>query len=223
MDMDKLQQMLGQAQQLQGAMEQKAESTVAEASSGGGLVTARVNGRKELLRLTIAPTALQASAGDIEMLEDLITAAVNEAGRNADAAMQAATSGMLGGMDLGQPARRVSAAGPRAGVSVVNTSNRSANNRPALPGIFPHIGHVCLSPPWRFRDQKALPPPALRLRRPVRRRRQRRDRNSAVLPPPALSPPVQPALPASVPPPLLPASLPSLLGRSNFCRRFGSN
>ncbi len=101
MDMDKLQQMLGQAQQLQGAMEQKAESTVAEASSGGGLVTARVNGRKELLRLTIAPTALQASAGDIEMLEDLITAALNEAGRNADAAMQAATSGMLGGMDLG--------------------------------------------------------------------------------------------------------------------------
>ena len=100
MDINKLQQMLGQAQQMQGAMEQKAAETVAEASSGGGLVTARVNGRKELLRLTIAPTALQASAGDIEMLEDLITAAVNEAGRNADAAIQAATSGMLGGMDL---------------------------------------------------------------------------------------------------------------------------
>ncbi len=100
MDMNKLQQMLGQAQQMQGAMEQKTAEIVAEASSGGGLVTARVNGRKELLRLTIAPTALQASAGDIEMLEDLITAAVNEAGRNADAAVQAATSGMLGSMDL---------------------------------------------------------------------------------------------------------------------------
>lgn len=101
MDMSKLQAMLGQAQQMQGEMEQKASETTAEATSGGGLVTARVNGRKELLRLTIAPAALQASAGDIEMLEDLITAAVNEAGRNADAAMQRATTGMLGGMDLG--------------------------------------------------------------------------------------------------------------------------
>ena len=101
MDMQKLQEMLGQAQQMQSTMEAKAQETTAEATSGGGLVTARVNGRKELLRLTIAPTALQASAGDIEMLEDLITAAVNEAGRNVDAAMQAATSGMLGGMDLG--------------------------------------------------------------------------------------------------------------------------
>lgn len=100
MDMSKLQAMLGQAQQMQGAMEQKASELTAEASSGGGLVTARVNGRKELLRLTIAPPALQASAGDISMLEDLITAAVNEAGRNADAAMQQATGGMLGGMDL---------------------------------------------------------------------------------------------------------------------------
>ncbi len=101
MDMSKLQAMLGQAQQMQGDMEQKAAETTAEATSGGGLVTARVNGRKELLRLTIAPAALQASSGDIEMLEDLITAAVNEAGRNADTAMERATSGMLGGMDLG--------------------------------------------------------------------------------------------------------------------------
>ena len=98
--MGKLQQMLGQAQQMQASMEQKMSETVAEASSGGGLVTARVNGRKELLRLRIEPTALSASGSDIEMLEDLITAAVNEAGRKADAAIQAASSGMLGGMDL---------------------------------------------------------------------------------------------------------------------------
>ncbi len=100
MDMSKLQDMLGQAQQMQTSMEEKMSETVAEASSGGGLVTARVNGRKELLRLKIEPTALSASGSDIEMLEDLITAAVNEAGRKADQAMQAATSGMLGGMDL---------------------------------------------------------------------------------------------------------------------------
>lgn len=101
MDMSKLQEMLGQAQQMQTSMEQKMSETVAEGTSGGGLVTARVNGRKELLRLKIAPTALQASGTDIEMLEDLITAAVNDAGRKADAAMQSASSDMLGGMDLG--------------------------------------------------------------------------------------------------------------------------
>jgi DNA-binding YbaB/EbfC family protein len=101
MDMSKLQEMMGQAQHMQAQMEQKLASTTAEASSGGGLVTARVNGRKELLRLKIDPTVMSASGGDIEMLEDLITAAINEAGRKADALMQSASSDMLGGIDLG--------------------------------------------------------------------------------------------------------------------------
>lgn len=102
MDMSKLQEMMGQAEHMQAQMEQKMATTTAEASTGGGLVTARVNGRKELLRLTIAPTALSASDGDVEMLEDLITAAVNEAGRKVDEQMQSASSSMLGGMDLGK-------------------------------------------------------------------------------------------------------------------------
>ena len=102
MDMSKLQEMMGQAQHMQAQMEQKMATTTAEASTGGGLVTARVNGRKELLRLTIAPTAMSASDGDVEMLEDLITAAVNEAGRKVDAQMQSASTDMLGGMDLGK-------------------------------------------------------------------------------------------------------------------------
>ncbi len=102
MDMSKLQEMMGQAQHMQAQMEQRLAATTAEASSGGGLVTARVNGRKELLRLKIDPTAMSASGGDIEMLEDLITAAINEAGRKADAQMQAASSDMLGGMDIGK-------------------------------------------------------------------------------------------------------------------------
>ena len=100
MDMNKLQQMLGQAQQMQAGMEQKLSETVAEASSGGGLVTARVNGRKELLRLRIDPTALSASGTDIGMLEDLITVAINEAGRKVDTLVQYASKDMLGGMDL---------------------------------------------------------------------------------------------------------------------------
>lgn len=100
MDMSKLQEMLGQAQQMQSSMEEKMAATVAESSSGGGLVTARVNGRKELLRLKIDPTALTASGSDVEMLEDLITAAINEAGRKADQQMQSASQDMLGGLNL---------------------------------------------------------------------------------------------------------------------------
>ncbi len=100
MDMSKLQQMLGQAQQMQSSMEQKMSAIVAEGTSGGGLVPARVNGRKALLRLKLEPAARQAGGGDIEMLEDLITAAVNEAGRKADAALQSASGNMLGGLDL---------------------------------------------------------------------------------------------------------------------------
>ena len=110
MDMSKLQEMMGQAQHMQAQMEQKIATTTAEASSGGGLVTARVNGKKELLRLRIDPTAMSASGGDVEMLEDLITAAVNEAGRQVDAQMQSASTDMLGGMDLGRLLGRTRAA-----------------------------------------------------------------------------------------------------------------
>src|ERR1700712_4641741 len=102
MDISKLQEMMGQAQHMQEQMEQKLADTTAEAGAGGGLVTARVNGRKELLRLKIDPTALAASGGDVEMLEDLITAAINEAGRKVDEQMRAATGGMLGGRDIGK-------------------------------------------------------------------------------------------------------------------------
>ena len=101
MDMSKLQEMMGQAQHMQEQMEQKLATTTAEATSGGGLVTARVNGRKELLRLKLDPTVLAAASGDIEMLEDLITAAINEAGRKVDTMVQSASGDLLGGMDLG--------------------------------------------------------------------------------------------------------------------------
>lgn len=101
MDISKLQEMMGQARQMQDRMEQKLSETVVEATAGGGMVTARMNGRKELLRLKIDPAALSAtSAGDIEMLEDLITAAINEAGRKADDAMKSSMGGMLGGLGL---------------------------------------------------------------------------------------------------------------------------
>ena len=99
-DLGKMQEMMAQAQQMQEQMEQKLAQTVVEAESGGGMVHVRMNGRKEILRIKIEPTALGSSSGDIELLEDLIAAAVNEAGRRADDAMRTSVSGMMGGMDL---------------------------------------------------------------------------------------------------------------------------
>jgi DNA-binding YbaB/EbfC family protein len=81
-------------------MEQQLAATIIEGSSGGGAVTVRMNGRKEILKLTIAPSAASAAAGDITMLENLILAAINQATQKADAAAQSNASSMLGGLGL---------------------------------------------------------------------------------------------------------------------------
>ncbi len=99
-DMSKMQEMMQQAQQMQEQMENKLSQTVVEASTGGGVVTVRMNGRKEVLRLKIEPSAVGSSGSDLELLEDLITAAVNEAGRRADDAMKSSVQGMMGGLNL---------------------------------------------------------------------------------------------------------------------------
>jgi len=97
-DLAKMKDMMGQAKQMQAEMERKLSETVVEATSGGGIVTARMNGKKELLKLKIDPAVLGSSASDIELLEDLITAAINEAGRRADDAMKSNVQGMMGPM-----------------------------------------------------------------------------------------------------------------------------
>jgi nucleoid-associated protein EbfC len=74
------------------------EETVVEGSSGGGSVTVKMDGRKQVLSIKIDPEAVKAS--DLEMLQDLITAAINGAGRKVDEAMQSSVGGMLGGMGL---------------------------------------------------------------------------------------------------------------------------
>jgi DNA-binding YbaB/EbfC family protein len=98
-----IQKMLGQAQEMQQQMEQRLASTVVEATSGGGAVTVKMNGKKQVLSLKIDPTTvagLGSNTADVEMLEDLITAALNEAGRRADESLQSGLSGMLGGLNL---------------------------------------------------------------------------------------------------------------------------
>jgi DNA-binding YbaB/EbfC family protein len=99
-DLGKMKEMMSQAKAMQEQMERKLAETVVEAQSGGGMVTVRMNGRKEILRLRIEPTAMGSNASDIELLEDLITAAVNEAGRRADEAMKQNVQGMIGGLDI---------------------------------------------------------------------------------------------------------------------------
>jgi DNA-binding YbaB/EbfC family protein len=99
-DLGKMKEMMSQAKAMQEQMERKLAETVLEAQSGGGMVTVRMNGRKEILRLRIEPTAMGSNASDIELLEDLITAAVNEAGRRADEAMKQNVQGMIGGLDI---------------------------------------------------------------------------------------------------------------------------
>lgn len=99
----KLQEMLGQAKQMQEQVQQKLAASVVEASSGGGAITVRMNGKKEVLKVTIDPSAVASLTGpnaDVEMLEDLVAAAFNEAGRRAEEIMKSTVQGMMGGLNL---------------------------------------------------------------------------------------------------------------------------
>ena len=93
-----LQDLMSQAKQEYEVLQKKMEETVVEGSSGGGSVTVRMDGRKQVLSIKIDPEA--AKTADLEMLQDLITAAINGAGRKVDEAMQSTMGGMLGGMGL---------------------------------------------------------------------------------------------------------------------------
>jgi DNA-binding YbaB/EbfC family protein len=97
-DPKQFQELIAKAQRQAQDLQSEMQRTIVEASSGGGTVTVKMNGQKRLLEVKIEPEAVQ--AGDIEMLQDLITAAVNEASRKIDDAMQASVGGMLGGMGL---------------------------------------------------------------------------------------------------------------------------
>lgn len=99
----KMSEMLSQANQMQEEVQRKLGETVVEATSGGGAVTVTMNGKKQLLKLHIDPSAVLSLGGtqpDVEMLEDLIVAAVNEAGRKAEEVLKSSVQGMLGGLKI---------------------------------------------------------------------------------------------------------------------------
>lgn len=94
-------QMMKQAQKMQQEllkMQQEMETKEFSASSGGGMVTATVNGRHEVTALEINPEAVDPD--DVEMLQDLVIAAVNEAMRTAEADSAASMSKLTGGLNL---------------------------------------------------------------------------------------------------------------------------
>ncbi len=98
MNPKQIQEMMARAQDMQRQMQEKLQQTVVEASAGGGSVTVKMNGAKHLLSVKIEPEIVQ--GGDVEMLQDLVTAAFNEASRKVDEAVQSSLGGMLGGMGL---------------------------------------------------------------------------------------------------------------------------
>jgi nucleoid-associated protein EbfC len=93
-----LQDLMSQAKRQYETLQKKMEETIVEGSSGGGSVTVKMDGRKQVLSIKIDPEAVR--GGDIEMLQDLITAAINGANRKVDEAMQSSMGGLLGGLGI---------------------------------------------------------------------------------------------------------------------------
>src|SRR5687767_7940940 len=88
-----IQQMMKQAQAMQEKMAKEMEQLTVDATSGGGVVTVQMSGNKEIQSLKIDPEAIK--DGDVEMLQDMIVAAINEANRKVDEAMKGKLGGML--------------------------------------------------------------------------------------------------------------------------------
>jgi DNA-binding YbaB/EbfC family protein len=95
-DPRQLQEMMSMAKRQYEELQRKMQETTVEATAGGGSVSVKMNGQKQVLGIKIDPEVVK--AGDLEMLQDLVAAAVNAAGQKVDQAMQSTVGGMLGGL-----------------------------------------------------------------------------------------------------------------------------
>ena len=93
-----IQQMMKQAQEMQNRLQKQMAELKVEGNAGGGMVTVIVNGAKQVQSLKIDPEVV--SKEDVEMLQDLIVAAINDAQRRADDEMGQKMSGMMGGLKI---------------------------------------------------------------------------------------------------------------------------
>ena len=89
-----IQQMMKQAQQMQEKLQRELAETEVEATAGGGMVTVVMTGQKQIRKLTIDPEVV--SQDDVEMLQDLIVAAINDAQRKVDESI----AGKMGGLNI---------------------------------------------------------------------------------------------------------------------------
>jgi len=93
-----MQQIMKQAQKMQEQLLKQKESTVVEATAGGGMVSVKMNGNNQLLSIQVDPEVF--SGGDREMLQDLIVAAVNEAARKVEETLSAQMGNLTGSMKI---------------------------------------------------------------------------------------------------------------------------
>ena len=93
-----IQELMKQAQQMQERMQKQLAETQVEATAGGGMVTVVMNGAKQIMKLTIDPEVV--SKEDVDMLQDLIVAAVNDAQRKVAETVTNQMGGLMGGLKM---------------------------------------------------------------------------------------------------------------------------
>ena len=93
-----IEKMMKDLQRMQSKLRDEIETLEVDGTSGGGAVTARVNGKKDLVGLTLTAGAI--TPDDPGMMQDLIIVAINEAGRKIDAEIQRKTQGLAGGLKI---------------------------------------------------------------------------------------------------------------------------
>jgi nucleoid-associated protein EbfC len=97
-NLQQVQQMLKQVQQFQEQLQKQLDDLVVESSTGGGMVAVKMNGQKHLVSVHIDPEVYK--SGDIEMLQDLLLAAVNESARKIDEQVASQMGSLAGGLNL---------------------------------------------------------------------------------------------------------------------------
>jgi DNA-binding YbaB/EbfC family protein len=93
-----IESMMQQAKEMQQRLQQQMADLRVEATAGGGMVTVAMNGTKQLQSITLDPEVV--SKDDVEMLQDLIVAALNDANRKVDEKMSQSMSGLMGGLKI---------------------------------------------------------------------------------------------------------------------------
>ncbi|MGD0920223.1 MAG: YbaB/EbfC family nucleoid-associated protein [Terriglobia bacterium] len=97
-NLQQMQQIMKQVQQMQEQLQKQLDELVVEASAGGGMVTVRMNGQKQLVAVQIDPEVF--ASEDTEMLQDLVMAAVNEATRKVDEQLASRVGNLASGLNL---------------------------------------------------------------------------------------------------------------------------